>query len=295
MLRLVAQGLGLDTGGVEKARLLDAVEQQARRGDARRQAHPADRRRGAEPAGLGARRAAHALQLPGRRPRAASRSSCSASPSSATSSPAPGLEQLRQRVIATHHLDAMGADEVEPYIRHRLTRVDWQGNPEFEPDAFAAIHRHSGGIPRRVNQLAAPPAAPRRGRRRRTDRRRRRRGGRRRHGRRCRRSGAPSRRARRRCCRSARPGSPRCRRRAGAAVAGRPIPRSSAASPRSRRGSRSRRRCCAACLILLVDWVENGSQEHGLPYPRGLNWGAGCRTPSPSMSRTGSRSAPSRR
>src|SRR6185369_6745463 len=66
----------------------------------------------------------------------------------------PGLEQLRQRVIATHHLDAMGADEVESYIRHRLTRVDWQGNPEFEPDAFEAIHRYSGGIPRRVNQLA---------------------------------------------------------------------------------------------------------------------------------------------
>ena len=29
----------------------------------------------------------------------------------------PGLEQLRQRVIATHHLDAMDADEVEPYVR----------------------------------------------------------------------------------------------------------------------------------------------------------------------------------
>ena len=66
----------------------------------------------------------------------------------------PGLEQLRQRVIATHHLDAMGADEVESYIRHRLTRVDWQGNPDFDAGAFEAIHRYSGGIPRRVNQLA---------------------------------------------------------------------------------------------------------------------------------------------
>jgi len=57
-------------------------------------------------------------------------------------------------VIATHHLDAMGADEVESYIRHRLTRVDWQGDPDFDADAFEAIHRYSGGIPRRVNQLA---------------------------------------------------------------------------------------------------------------------------------------------
>ena len=66
----------------------------------------------------------------------------------------PGLEQLRQRVIATHHLDAMGGDEVEAYIRHRLNRVDWQGHPDFDPAAFEAIHRYSGGIPRRVNQLA---------------------------------------------------------------------------------------------------------------------------------------------
>jgi hypothetical protein len=47
----------------------------------------------------------------------------------------------------------MGEDEVSAYVRHRLTRVDWQGNPEFEPAAFEAVHRHSGGIPRRVNQL----------------------------------------------------------------------------------------------------------------------------------------------
>ncbi len=47
----------------------------------------------------------------------------------------------------------MDADEVAAYIRHRLTRVDWQGNPDFEPEAFAAVHRHSGGIPRKVNQL----------------------------------------------------------------------------------------------------------------------------------------------
>src|SRR5207244_3052540 len=33
------------------------------------------------------------------------------------------------------------------------TRVDWQGKPDFEPDAYAAVHRHSGGIPRQVNQL----------------------------------------------------------------------------------------------------------------------------------------------
>ena len=71
MLRLAAQGLGIATGAVEKARLLDAVEQRLEQEHARRQAHAADRRRGAEPARLGARRAAHALQFPDRRQGAA--------------------------------------------------------------------------------------------------------------------------------------------------------------------------------------------------------------------------------
>ena len=65
----------------------------------------------------------------------------------------PGLEQLRQRVIAAHHLEAMEAREVEPYVFHRLKQVGWQGNPEFEAELFAAIHQASGGIPRRVNQI----------------------------------------------------------------------------------------------------------------------------------------------
>ncbi|WP_374405469.1 XrtA/PEP-CTERM system-associated ATPase [Pelagerythrobacter sp.] len=64
------------------------------------------------------------------------------------------LEQLRQRVIAAHHLEPMEPGEIEPYIRHRLECVGWQGNPEFEPEVFAQIHAATGGIPRKVNQVA---------------------------------------------------------------------------------------------------------------------------------------------
>ncbi|KQS01425.1 general secretion pathway protein GspA [Sphingomonas sp. Leaf357] len=64
------------------------------------------------------------------------------------------LEQLRQRVIAMHHLDPMGADEVEPYMVHRLSLVGWQDNPHFTPDAFRALHDATDGVPRRLNQLA---------------------------------------------------------------------------------------------------------------------------------------------
>jgi type II secretory pathway predicted ATPase ExeA len=64
------------------------------------------------------------------------------------------LEQLRQRVIAMHHLDPMGAEEVEPYMVHRLSLVGWTGNPHFTPDAFRALHDATDGVPRRLNQLA---------------------------------------------------------------------------------------------------------------------------------------------
>jgi general secretion pathway protein A len=65
------------------------------------------------------------------------------------------LEQLRQRVIATHHLDPMQRNEIEPYILHRLSIVGWNGDPQFTPDAFAAIYAATGGVPRRVNVLAS--------------------------------------------------------------------------------------------------------------------------------------------
>ena len=64
------------------------------------------------------------------------------------------LEQLRQRVIAIHHLDPMTEDEVADYIAHRLAVVGWTGRPDFAADAFPALFAGSGGVPRRLNQLA---------------------------------------------------------------------------------------------------------------------------------------------
>jgi putative secretion ATPase (PEP-CTERM system associated) len=153
MLRLVAQGLGLDTGRVEKARLLDAVEQQleADLRAGKRTLLIVDEAQNLPVSALEELRMLSNFQVGGR---ALIQTVLLGQPEFRDKLAGPGLEQLRQRVIASHHLDAMGADEVESYIRHRLTRVDWQGNPEFEPDTFEAIHLYSGGIPRRVNQLA---------------------------------------------------------------------------------------------------------------------------------------------
>ena len=63
------------------------------------------------------------------------------------------LEQLRQRVIATHHLEAMQPDEIEPYVMHRLEHVGYKLCPRFQGDVWRLIHRESRGIPRLVNRI----------------------------------------------------------------------------------------------------------------------------------------------
>lgn len=67
----------------------------------------------------------------------------------------PGLEQLRQRVIASFHLGPMNEAETADYIRHRLRMVNWKGDPEFDESCMAAIYQQTNGIPRRINTLAA--------------------------------------------------------------------------------------------------------------------------------------------
>jgi general secretion pathway protein A len=65
----------------------------------------------------------------------------------------PQLEQLRQRVIAAHHLEAMELGEVQPYIEHRLKCVGWNANPKFDQRVFTELFEASGGVPRRINQI----------------------------------------------------------------------------------------------------------------------------------------------
>jgi type II secretory pathway predicted ATPase ExeA len=65
----------------------------------------------------------------------------------------PAMEQFRQRVIASYHLGPLDEGETRGYIEHRLHRVAWKGNPEFDPSAVHAIFVASGGIPRRINSV----------------------------------------------------------------------------------------------------------------------------------------------
>jgi putative secretion ATPase (PEP-CTERM system associated) len=67
----------------------------------------------------------------------------------------PDLDQLRQRVLASFHLGPLDAEDTRAYVEHRLATVGWTGSPEIEDAAFAAVHRHTGGIPRRINRLCS--------------------------------------------------------------------------------------------------------------------------------------------
>ncbi|MEP3227462.1 MAG: XrtA/PEP-CTERM system-associated ATPase [Parasphingorhabdus sp.] len=63
------------------------------------------------------------------------------------------LEQLRQRVIAHHHLEPMEAHEIEPYITHRLSKSGWSGRPKITSDVFALLFGETGGVPRKINTM----------------------------------------------------------------------------------------------------------------------------------------------
>jgi general secretion pathway protein A len=155
MLRLAAQGLGLATQGVAKAQLLDRIEQKLGEEAAggKRTLLIVDEAQNLPVSALEELRMLSNFTRQGRaliqifllgQPEFRDRIAEDA-----------GIEQLRQRVIATHHLDTMEANEIEPYIVHRLAVAGWQGRPAFAPEAYAALYRHSRGVPRQLNQLAA--------------------------------------------------------------------------------------------------------------------------------------------
>lgn len=64
-----------------------------------------------------------------------------------------GMQQLRQRVIATYHLGPLDFPETQAYIQHRLHTVGWTGDPAFSLSAYETIFEYTSGIPRKINTL----------------------------------------------------------------------------------------------------------------------------------------------
>ncbi|HTF69689.1 MAG TPA: AAA family ATPase, partial [Edaphobacter sp.] len=67
---------------------------------------------------------------------------------------APHLVQLRQRISIFARLEALSTEETSAYIDHRLRGAGYsQSAPLFTPGAVALIAKHSGGIPRNINNI----------------------------------------------------------------------------------------------------------------------------------------------
>jgi general secretion pathway protein A len=66
----------------------------------------------------------------------------------------PELEQLRQRITVSYHLESLDADETARYINHRLARASIGAPLEFTRDVTDRVHARSGGVPRLINVIA---------------------------------------------------------------------------------------------------------------------------------------------
>lgn len=67
----------------------------------------------------------------------------------------PGLQQVRQRIIASVAIDRMNRSDTRAYIEHRLSVAGWQGDPEFTDRAFEDIYEITRGLPRQINKLCS--------------------------------------------------------------------------------------------------------------------------------------------
>ena len=65
----------------------------------------------------------------------------------------PELEQLRQRITVSYHLQPLDIEETANYINHRLRRAATGAPIEFPREATDAIHARSRGVPRIVNVI----------------------------------------------------------------------------------------------------------------------------------------------
>lgn len=153
IVRVAADHFGFDTAGMDKAQLLGEFEtflnSEARAG--RRCLLIVDESQNLEPGALEELRMLSNFQLGGQ---ALLQIFLLGQPEFRdTLQNSDRLEQLRQRVIAHHHLEPMEAVEIEPYITHRLSKSGWSGRPKITSDVFGRIYGETQGVPRKINTL----------------------------------------------------------------------------------------------------------------------------------------------
>jgi hypothetical protein len=152
LLRLVAEGFGLTTAGVDKSTLMMELRryclQEHERG--KRALLIVDEAQNLPPRAVEELRMLSNFQVG---TRSLVQSFLVGQPELRVMMQKPEMRQLKQRVIASYHLGPLDADESKSYVEHRLRHVGWSGNPSFNDTAFERIHALTGGIPRRINGL----------------------------------------------------------------------------------------------------------------------------------------------
>jgi AAA domain-containing protein len=66
----------------------------------------------------------------------------------------PELEQLRQRITVSYHLEPLDAEETSHYINHRLALASIAAPLSFPRQVTERIFDRSGGVPRLINVIA---------------------------------------------------------------------------------------------------------------------------------------------
>jgi putative secretion ATPase (PEP-CTERM system associated) len=66
----------------------------------------------------------------------------------------PELEQLRQRITVSYHLEPLDSEETARYVNHRLARASVGAPLEFQRPVTDRIHVRSAGVPRLINVIA---------------------------------------------------------------------------------------------------------------------------------------------
>jgi putative secretion ATPase (PEP-CTERM system associated) len=153
LLRLVADAFGVPMEG-SKAAILKGISEVLRAGarEGRRHLLIVDEAQGLTPQGLEELRMISNVTEGGQ---ALLQTILLGQPELKATIASPTLDQLRQRVLASFHLAGLSREESGAYVEHRLRAVGWTGQPGWEIGALDMVHRHSGGIPRRINRLCS--------------------------------------------------------------------------------------------------------------------------------------------
>ena len=64
-----------------------------------------------------------------------------------------GLENIRQRILASCRVEPMDVKLTQGYIEHRLGVVGWEHDPEFNEQLYPLIQQLTHGIPREINHI----------------------------------------------------------------------------------------------------------------------------------------------